>query len=294
MFDAVPVINELPSGSNTIFRILAVNNLNSFPFFLKKTIIISNMDGLEWKRTKYSPPVRQFLRYAEKLAIRFSHHLVADSPAIQSYLFEKYNRPSTYIPYGATIHNDEQETDLKDYGVTANKYYLLIARIEPENNIAPILQGYLDSGSELPFLVIGNTNTVLGKKLLKQYSHQPQIKFVGGLYDQGKLHSLRKFCRIYFHGHSVGGTNPSLLEAMASATTIVAHENPFNRAVTGNNAFYFSSKEDIKLIISADPHNEQMISNNLFKIQNEYNSKVVANAYESFILDCSRTCHSFQ
>ncbi|HMK04829.1 MAG TPA: DUF1972 domain-containing protein, partial [Ferruginibacter sp.] len=191
--------------------------------FPKNSVIISNMDGMEWKRDKYSKPVQRFLRYAEKLAVKYSQYFIADSTVIQSYVDKKYNVNSKYIPYGAEIFANKNEEVLAKYGVTKNHYHMLMARMEPENNIDMILQGFHMSNSDKTFIVVGNINNSYGKLIYKKYCSDDRIRFVGAIFDAEITNTLRAFCRLYFHGHTVGGTNPSLLEAMANGSIIVAH-----------------------------------------------------------------------
>lgn len=256
----------------------------------KKPVTISNMDGLEWKRSKYSKPVQAYLQYAEKLAIRFSDYFIADSPAIKTYLDDKYRIDSHYIPYGAIVYTHQSRQSLVPFGVEPSSYYMLIARIEPENNIDNILEGFLASEVRHPFIVIGNTSNRYGRKMLRKFKKAKNIRFIGAIYDQQKLHSLRAFCSLYFHGHSVGGTNPSLLEAMASGSTIAAHDNPFNKAVLGNDAFYFSESGDIQKIIASQAQTDclAMRQNNLRKIYESYTWEKVISQYEQFIQQCFR------
>lgn len=260
----------------------------------KKSIIISNMDGLEWKRSKYSRPVRRYLQYAEKLAVKYCNFFIADSPAIQTYLQEKYAISSSYIPYGADIYTGESTDVLNEYNIKPDNYYLLIARMEPENNIETILDGFVQSKSDKKFIAVGNINNSFGRKMQKRFSTMDNIIFTGSLFDQQKLQSLRAFCSLYFHGHSVGGTNPSLLEAMASKSLIAAHDNPFNKVVLGEDAYYFSSAADVKNIIhtfSENKLNEQMIRHNLEKINQHYNWETVINQYDELILHCYSETH---
>jgi glycosyltransferase involved in cell wall biosynthesis len=254
-----------------------------------KPVIISNMDGLEWKRSKYAKPVQRYLQYAEKLAVKYSDYCIADSPAIRDYLEAKYHISSRYIPYGAVIHSSVCKEVLKTYNVLPGNYYLLVARMEPENNIEIILNGFVASGSRQPFIVVGNAANRYGKKLQQKFSKAGNIYFTGPIFDQQQLHSLRFFCTLYFHGHSVGGTNPSLLEAMASRALIVAHDNEFNKAVLGLDAFYFSSASDISETINNTTHDgikQQMTTHNLEKIRQRYNWETVTGQYENFILEC--------
>ena len=258
-------------------------------FFPKKTVIISNMDGLEWKRSKYSKPVQQFLKYAEKLAVQHSHFLVADSPVIQDYLKTKYKADSRYIPYGAETANDIKEEILASYNLTAKNYYMLMARMEPENNIEMILDGFHESTSDKKFIVIGSTDNSFGQLLLAKYGGDKRRCFVGAIYESVATHSIRSFCCCYFHGHSVGGTNPSLLEAMADGALIAAHDNEFNRAVLTVDGYYFTSATDIKQLIEGNKAAENiavMTENNLAKISSQYNWPAVIKQYKEFITAC--------
>jgi glycosyltransferase involved in cell wall biosynthesis len=252
--------------------------------------LVFNMDGLEWKRTKYSKPVQQFLKLAERLAVRFSHYHVADSVVIQSYLQQKYGIDSEHIAYGAEVYHNEEERLLSEYGVTKGNYYLLMARIEAENNIEMILEGFHASNSTRQFLVVGSVQNKLGRRLVHKYKSDARIVFVGGIYNHPqKVHSLKTFSSLYFHGHSVGGTNPSLLEAMASRALIVAHDNPFNRSVLQENAFYFSDADNITNIIQTTLRGDReqaMINNNLEAIQTQYSWEGIVNRYDCFLQQC--------
>jgi glycosyltransferase involved in cell wall biosynthesis len=258
-------------------------------FFPKESIIISNMDGLEWKRTKYSKPVRSFLKYAEKLAVKHSHFHIADSIGIQDYLGKKYGIHAEHIPYGASLNRREKEKFLYDYQLSKQEYYLLMARMEPENNIDMILEGFSQTGSEKKFVVIGNLANSYGKHLHKKYGVDKRILFTGALFDQDLVHTLRKNSFLYFHGHSVGGTNPSLLEAMASKALIAAHDNHFNKAILNENAFYFTSPAHIKDLINktiSSRVREQMKENNFEKIREEFNWQSIVEKYEAYICSC--------
>ena len=126
----------------------------------------------------------------------------------------------------------------------------MVARLEPENKIEVVLQGYLKSKTNVPIIIVGDYSTKYGRRIKKTYSTNSKIRFLGGIYGQEKLDLLRKYAKIYFHGHTVGGTNPSLLEAMASGRPIVAHENIFNKSVLQENGLYFSSESEIQNAIA--------------------------------------------
>ncbi|MBT8256511.1 MAG: DUF1972 domain-containing protein [Bacteroidia bacterium] len=253
----------------------------------KKSIIITNMDGLEWKRTKYSKKVRRFLKYAESLAVKSSDFLIADSVGIQNYLKKTYGVPSQYIAYGSFLFTSPNDEVLKEYSLEPNNYSLLIARMEPENSIETILDGVVSSKNTSPFLVIGKHDTnKFGAYLKEKYKNQEQIRFMGGIYDQDHLNNLRYFSTLYFHGHTVGGTNPSLLEAMASNSLIVAHDNEFNKAILEENAFYFTNQTDVSNLIddidSKEEHLEKL-TRNRDKIERSFSWEIINESYLEFM-----------
>lgn len=205
---------------------------------IKHPIFTTNMDGLEYKRTKFNKWVQKFIFWEERMTVKHSHYLIADNMGIHDYYKEKYGKESKFLAYGADIYGDYDESLLAEFGLKAYDYYLLVARLEPENNIVMAVEGYLASKEKgkKPLIIVGKTNTPHGRYLMEKYGNKEGIRFVGGIYDFEKLNSVRYYSFAYFHGHSVGGTNPSLLEAMASSCYILANDNIFNRAVLKKNA----------------------------------------------------------
>jgi glycosyltransferase involved in cell wall biosynthesis len=252
-----------------------------------KSIVITNMDGMEWQRKKYSKPVRKFLKIAENLAVRSSRFHVADSPVIKEYLDNKYGINSKYIAYGAGLYPASDENLLIEYGLIKNEYFLLMARMEPENNIEMILDGYCLTDSKLKFVVIGNTGNRFGKYLVVKYKNEKRVVFLGAIFDEIKVHSITAFCKLYFHGHSVGGTNPSLLDAMASKAPLAIHDNAFNRSIVKENALQFQNAADVRNLVNANQYlNETHINNNFITISNEYTWDQIINKYENYFLAC--------
>jgi len=251
-----------------------------FPFWKKNCIHIVNMDGLEWKRKKYSRIIRCYLRFAEWLATRRASILIADSKAIYTYLEKKYQKNIRYIPYGAIIPATVSEKILNAYGLSKYKYDLLIARTEPENNIETAIQAKRISGSSVPLVLIGNPNAYR-KEIMDRYRDDKTILFLDGIYDPQVINALRYFCRIYIHGHSVGGTNPSLLEAMACSCNIIAHNNPFNQAILGRESLYFNREKDLSAMIGEEPASfpASWKTINLEKIKEEFNWETVTLSY---------------
>ena len=250
-------------------------------------INIINMDGLEWQRSKYTKLSQWFLQKAEAWAAKYADHLVSDSIGIRKYLLGKYNQDSTFIPYGAEVFNNADESHLAPFNLQPWQYYLTVSRLEPENNIQTIIDGYLLAETKDPLVIVGSVTTRFGKKLKKKYEAQ-KINFVGGIYDTSMLNNLRYFSKIYFHGHSAGGTNPSLLEAMACGCRIASHDNIFNRAVLGNDADYFSDAKQISDILNEGPEKksvEQRRQVNLEKIRSVYNWNKIIQDYEQLMLE---------
>ncbi len=244
---------------------------------------VVNMDGLEWKRSKYSPKVQRFLKWAEGLAARHADQLIADSEGIRQHLKETFGKDSFFIPYGADIFLNPDKAVPENYGLQPGGYHLLIARMEPENNIETILDGYVLSGNKEPFVVVGKTANAFGQRLAEKFSPCPDIRFLGGIYDFGVIDNLRHFADRYFHGHSVGGTNPSLLEAMGCGALLAAHDNVFNRSVLGEDAFYFKDAAGVAALLRTPvlPQTRaQMRAANLQKIEQFYNWPAVTDAYE--------------
>ena len=256
-------------------------------YWPRQVVNIMNMDGLEWKRTKYNAVTRRFLKWVEALAAKKSAILVADSPCIQEYLLQEHGKTAIYIPYAATVFTDPDISALAKYTLAPHQYFLLVARMEPENNIEMIIKGYLSSGHKHPLCVIGSTANRFGRYLKATYG-RPGIRFIEGVYNPDELNNLRYYSLLYFHGHSVGGTNPSLLEAMACGCIIAAHDNVFNRAVLQSDATFFSTAEDIAAIINKPIDTtfaEQQKQGNREKIQTIYNLKKNISDYEQLMLN---------
>lgn len=254
----------------------------------KKPIIITNMDGLEWNRTKYSKPVQQFLKFAERLAAISSDYLVSDSLGIKKFLLEKYKKDSTYIAYGAHPFQNPNEEILAQYNVEKENYNMIMARFEPENNLDMVLEGVAFDENQTPILVIGKHETKYGTYLKNKFKNNKNIRFLGGIYNLEHLDNLRYFSKIYFHGHSVGGTNPSLLEAMASNALIAAHNNDFNRGILKDNGYYFSNPEEVKNILQTINKNDnlQLVMNNYNAIVNDFNWEKINGEYLQLFEHC--------
>jgi glycosyltransferase involved in cell wall biosynthesis len=235
-----------------VLLILGVSGAWLLPFvklFTNKKIIIS-IDGIEWKRNKWNMPAKWYLFWAESLAVKYSHIDISDNEAIQDYTAQRYGTLSRIIEYGAD-HTMPSRGDVtaSGYPFMANPYAFKVCRIEPENNVHVVLKAF----SELPdyrLVMVGNwNNSEYGKNLKETYSTYPNITILDPIYDQQKLDLIRSNAVLYIHGHSAGGTNPSLVEAMYLGLPILTFGVSYNRVTTENKALYFNSEEELKRII---------------------------------------------
>jgi glycosyltransferase involved in cell wall biosynthesis len=207
-----------------------------------------NTDGIEWKRTKFTWPQRAYLALAEALSVLFASRILADSAAIAEYLRSRYprlNKVST-IAYGANIPTVAPDPVLIDeWHLQPNAYYLVVCRLEPENHVQEIVEGFERSHCSLPLVILGNIENP-NKYVQRLLVHRSdRVRFAGTVYDKERLAALRFYSRAYLHGHSVGGTNPSLLEAMSCSNLVIARDNPFNREVLGPHGLYFNTSSEL-------------------------------------------------
>jgi glycosyltransferase involved in cell wall biosynthesis len=180
--------------------------------------------------------------------------------------------------------SDPDSDILKEYNLKKYNYDIVIARMEPENNIEMIIEGYLDSKKERDLVIVGSLNTKFGKYISEKYNNS--IKYLGFVSGVEKLNSLRNFSNLYFHGHSVGGTNPSLLEAMASNSLICAHDNIFNKSILEEDAYYFIGYKQISDLINnkIKVKENEFVINNKQKINDLYSWQKIVSDYNSFFV----------
>lgn len=219
--------------------------------------IYCNPDGLEWKRSKWSAPAKTFLRYCEKCLVENSDLVICDSINIEKYIKQTYGsrvKNTTYIAYGAHVEKSTcSEEKLQEwyskFGLAKNEYYLIVGRFVPENNYETMITEFMRSNTKRDLVIITNVEKNKFYTQLKtktEFDKDKRIKFVGTVYDQQLLKKIREEAFGYIHGHEVGGTNPSLLEALASTKLNLLLDVGFNREVGQDGAFYWN-KEKIKL-----------------------------------------------
>ncbi|ELQ6314212.1 glycosyltransferase family 1 protein [Vibrio cholerae] len=258
--------------------ILGVSGCVFLPFFriFSKAKIITNIDGLEWKRDKWNTLAKKFLKFSEFMAIKFSDVIITDNKAIGDYVLQEYKRDNVTIAYGGdhAIRSSDGFSYIEGYALS-------ICRIEPENNVHLILDAFAKLSTKLKF--IGNwDHNEYGRNLRKKYSTFDNIELMDPVYDLDELYKIRNNSSIYIHGHSAGGTNPSLVEMMHFGKPILAYDCNFNRYSTENLAKYFSESSDIREVISNQNNLElQAIGEKMFEIaQRRYTWKEIARLYE--------------
>ncbi|MDT8716151.1 DUF1972 domain-containing protein [Clostridium sp. 19966] len=247
---------------NSIIYILACRIGPFLGFYKRKAEkygikIYANPDGHEWKRSKWSKSVKAYWKYSERLMVKNADLLICDSVGIEEYIkkeYKKYNPKTTFIAYGADVtrsklqDDDEKIVDwYKKHSIKVNNYYLIVGRFVPENNYETMIREFMKSKTEKDLVIITNvTQNDFYKELLEKtkFNNDKRIKFVGTVYDQELLKKIRENAYAYIHGHEVGGTNPSLLEALASTKINILLDVVFNREVGEDGAVYFSKKQN--------------------------------------------------
>ena len=213
-----------------------------------------NMDGIEWARAKWNWLAKIWFKLMEAIAMWTANRIIADAEGIRRHLESRhrYMPDCSVIPYGAPVFDGPPDpAPLKEWGLDPNGYYLVVCRLEPENHVLEIIEGFSRSSSSSLLVIVGAhlSGTIYVQRLL--HINDERLRFIGTVFDQRKLQALRCHARVYFHGHSVGGTNPSLLEALGCGNIIIAHDNFFNREVAGDVGLYFKGPGDIPEILAA-------------------------------------------
>lgn len=257
-------------------------------------IMMTNPDGLNSKRSKWSLPIQIAFRIFEFLSTRFSDCVVCDSRAIEKYIQKSYRCKHTRVAeYGAYRNEYINSTSLtrnvlSQYFLKPDGYHLVVSRLEPENNIDVILSGYLKRKRKLPLVIIGNLNDTDFVRNLQKLAND-KVRFIGGVYDKKDLSVIRAHSASYLHGHSVGGTNPSLLEAMGSMNRCICHDNQFNREVLQNCGIYFKDSSAVDECIESVENNSldwnSMSEAALSRVENYFNWKNIAAKYNQIFLE---------
>lgn len=215
--------------------------------------VATHVDGLEWKRAKWKGPGRSYYRAAEALAVRWSDALIADALGIQDYYRAEFDAPTELIAYGAPTVDQRDHAALAPLGLESGHYHLVVARFEPENHVDRIVEGYAHSGATDPLVVVGSAPYADEHTSRIRSLADDRVTFLGGVWDQHLLDQLYANCLTYLHGHSVGGTNPSLLRAIGAGAATSAFDVSFNRDVLDTSGRYWSTPADVtRAVVEAE------------------------------------------
>jgi glycosyltransferase involved in cell wall biosynthesis len=250
---------------------------------------VVNLDGMEWKRAKWSAPVRAWFYVNAWLAGWLASALIADHPAIAAVFAARPGMgPLTMIPYGADAIAGVDATPLDGLGVRPNRFGLVIARSEPENSILEIVSAWTAAPRGMPLLVLGAYDFERHPYHRRvRAAAGPEVRFPGAIYDRAVVDALRAHARLYVHGHTVGGTNPSLVEALGAGSPTLAHDNAFTRWVAGDGARYFRGVDDCAIemtrLLDADEERAALSSAARARHAEAFDWEVVLPRYEALL-----------
>ena len=237
---------------NDVVLVLGVSGCCVLPIyrlFARKKRLLVNIDGLEHRREKWGKWTKKFLKFSEKMAVKYADVIIADNKGIQAYVKDEYDKDSELIAYGGNhvLRNVDAQLEtnvLKKYVLFPKDYAITVCRIEPENNCHDILEAFSKTNKKMVF--IGNWNRSNYGRLLKdKYTKCPNISILDPIYDIDILYILRKNAGMYIHGHSAGGTNPSLVEAMFFNSPILCYDVVYNRETTEQQAYYWANVDEL-------------------------------------------------
>jgi len=294
LYDLICLKDAIRKNADVILECGYASAAPWYPILRRGTTkLVTHMDGMEWQRGKWGRFTKKTMLRAECTAIKHSDAILCDNPEIADYYQNKYSVNPVMIPYGAETRKNWKRGVLTEKGLEHDSFYLLVARLEPENNIRIIIEGFLASAVKGSLVIVGNCSGKYGRRIFRRYGANNRLKFLGGVFDPTILDHLRHFSTAVFHGHSAGGTNPSLLEAMASGAFIFAHDNPYNKWVLNENAVYFHSADDLKQKLEKlhEPERlgKDMILNNLDRIDKDFQWDSIIRQYEELFIHLVKT-----
>ena len=294
---ALSAAHVVAKGGHDVAIVFNAANAPFVPaLHLRRLPVAVHVDGLEWKRAKWSGAGKRFYRIAEGLAVRWADALIADAQGIADYYIDEFGAATDLIAYGAPILDEPGSDRLAALNVEPGEYHLVVARFEPENHVDLAIEGYLRSAATAPLIVVGSAPYAgdYTRRIERLASADRRVRLVGGIWDQAQLDQLYAHARTYIHGHSVGGTNPSLLRAMGAGAPVLAYDVSFNREVTGtDDAGFWSDPTALARLVEqaeADVELSKLLGRRLrVSAQERYSWEGVTDAYEKM---CSRLAGS--
>lgn len=282
-FDIISILITIRNNDKVL--VLGASGCLILPFlFMYRHKLIFLFGGLDWKRSKWNFFAKKILKISESLGINFSNTLISDNVGIQKYTKNTYGKDSHLIEYGGdqAFIVKPDHNHYNKYPFLTNDYALCVARIQKDNNLEMILESF-NKKNKLPVVIIGNWKfSSYGFELKNKYKNVSNIILLDAIYEPVTLNVLRSNCKVYIHGHSCGGTNPALVEAMFLKIPVFAHGNIFNRETTNNSAIYFNDSKELSHLLETTTNDElTTVSNNLFKYATKnYKWEKIINKYE--------------
>ncbi|MFK5951346.1 MAG: DUF1972 domain-containing protein [Methylococcales bacterium] len=280
------------SKTNDLILTLGYNTaLFCIIYRLKGLVNIINMDGIEWKRDKWTFAERAWLYLNERAGCWLGNRLVADHPEIKNHLATRVSEDKiTMIPYGSDFIGSADITQLERYKILPGEYAIVIARPEPENSILEIVRAFSKMKRNKKLVVLGDfekADPEYRKKVINAASDE--VLFPGAIHEKSIIHSLRYHACLYIHGHTVGGTNPSLVEAMGASSPVLAHDNKFNRWVAGSGNSYFKDEEEcyqqLNALLTNQNYLKIMKTKSISEHKKRFTWEMILAEYESLLLN---------
>lgn len=293
IYDTISILHALFYAD--VLLILGVAGAWILPFvklFTNKKIIVS-IDGIEWKRDKWNPIAKLYLWWAEKLAVKYSHIDISDNESIQDYTAIRYNSLSRIIEYGGDHIMKIESTNAhhEKFPFLKYLYAIKVCRIEPENNVNIVLEAFTQIKNR-HLVIVGNwNNSEYGKSLRKKYAHFSNIYMLDPIYDQEIIDLLRGNAILYIHGHSAGGTNPSLVEAMSHGLPVLSFNVSYNKTTTEGKAHYFKKSDDIISFMKTN-YMENLKKNAVVMqeiAERRYKWNIIAQKYDELLVEALAT-----
>jgi glycosyltransferase involved in cell wall biosynthesis len=290
---ALSVINPVLRGVDSAILFNAANSPLLPVLRARRIPTATHVDGIEWKRAKWQGAGRYYYRAAEAVAVKLSDALIADARGIAEYYREEFGADTREIAYGAPVIDSPRTDKLAGIGLEPRRFHLVVARFEPENHILEIVEGYRRSGSLLPLVVAGAAPYSPDyTQSVHEAAGEADVRFIGSVWDQELLNQLYANCASYLHGHSVGGTNPSLLRASGAGAAVIAYDVVFNREVLDGNGLFFSDPDGVATALATvreDPRAAWGMGERLrADIGPRYDWDDVTDRYEELLRDLHR------
>jgi len=287
IYDMVSLFSAVRKGADVIL-LLGVSGALALPFvrLLSRVRVVTNIDGIEWKRDKWKGLAKWFLRFSEYVAVRFSHEVVADNGGIAQHVADSYGRKCHVIAYGGDHSVLANPIPFSDKPLPS-QYALSLCRIEPENNVAMILEAFAGR-TDKSLVFVGNwNNSAYGQSLLQRYGSFINLYLFDPIYDIGVLSTIRSKAACYIHGHSAGGTNPSLVEMMHFGIPVFAYDCIFNRFTTEDKALFFKTVDELQCAVNTlTPELSETVGAEMHRIANErYTWEQIGKRYFELLLN---------